>query len=668
MPVLVYKNNRGKRKLFPLTPDSFPIYVGRAKESTIRFTNASISRAHAELHLVDDAVEIRDLGSRNGVYINGKKVDSGYVGDRDVIHFGEVPTILLYDDSEASSIPDEHLDPTPAKLSVAVRQRRKEIRAEKAAESRPALPVEEPAPPPELPAPKEAPERTRVLTAEEFMAIPTAGEELAAPVEKTILHKKPVQVSARQKQSGPVDEPLPVADEPHEATSVGVSPLPDPTPEPEPAPEPVPASDAKTVADALEPARIQKYLDQIATLTRERDEAVTELKDVRTQLEQLEQDHQRKSNREDRFEIELEALSEKYRVLKDQSRRHASLVEDLREEIATRDEQIFDLERELVEVQGTAAKLNESIEGSQDVIKDLKVAITQRDRRYEDGQRQLDLTEFEYRKVKDELEALQSGFNQENTDLKKTERRLSHMKEILDEKEAHIENQRLQLQEKDQEIRLARMGVGIEDLEAEKRKVLEDFYKKSHEVEQLEGDLKERDFQIKELQEQVSAANERLDQLMNKEIDVAGHPDYKALERKLTNAKTRAKTASEKSKTLEKSIEAFPPEDRERLENEIRFLNRKLEVTKEKSQAEKAKAKSVINPEGVTEALESFEQWRTNLALLKTYVRNLKKGKKDLPEATKESIEGLEGLSKLLQTDGRELEKKLKKLTTRSKK
>ena len=665
MPVLVYKNNRGKRTVFQLTPDIFPIYIGRAKESTIRFTNASISRAHAELHLVDDTVEIHDLGSRNGVFINGEKVASDSVGDRDVIHFGEVPTILLFDDGEGASIPDEFLDPTPAKLSVAVRQRRKELRAEKGAKSRSPLPVAAPPEPPEALTVKDAPEKTRVLTAEEFMSIPAGKEEPAARREKTILHKKPVQVSARKKKRPTVDElPPPLAEEPYEATSIGIAPFPEPVAEPEPEPEPP----AKPVADTLEPARIQKYLDQIATLTRERDEAVTELKDVRLQLEQLEQDHQRKSNREDRFEIELEALSEKYRALKDQSRRHASLVEDLREEITTRDEQIFDVERELVEVQGTAAKLNESIEGSQDVIKDLKVAITQRDRRNEDAQRQLDLTEFEYRKVKEELEALQSGFNQENTDMKKTERRLSHMKEILEEKEAHIENQRLQLQEKDQEIRLARMGVGIEDLEAEKRKVLEDFYKKSHEVEKLEGEMRESAFQSKELQEQLNSANERVDQLQNKKVDVTGHPDFKALERKLNNAKKRAQTANEKTKNLEATLATFSPDDRERLENEIRFLNRKLEATKEKSQSAKRATEKPVDSEAVNQALESFEQWRTNLALMKTYVRNLKKVTKDLPDGTHDSIKGLEGLSKLLQTDGRELEKKLKKLTTRSKK
>ena len=122
---------------------------------------------------------------------------------------------------------------------------------------------------------------------------------------------------------------------------------------------------------------------------------------------------------------------------------------------------------------------------------------------------------------------------------------MSHLKEILEEKESHIEAQRLELQEKDQAIRLARMGVGIEDLEEEKRKVLEDFYKKNQEAEDLTQKLKELTFEKDEALKSAAEAEKALKAHQDKKVDVTGHPDFKAQERKLNNATKRADKAKE---------------------------------------------------------------------------------------------------------------------------
>lgn len=48
--------------------------IGRAPESTIRLDESGISRAHARLLPSGEGVQVEDLGSTNGTFVNGKRV------------------------------------------------------------------------------------------------------------------------------------------------------------------------------------------------------------------------------------------------------------------------------------------------------------------------------------------------------------------------------------------------------------------------------------------------------------------------------------------------------------------------------------------------------------------------------------------------------------------
>lgn len=48
--------------------------VGRAPESSLRLDENGISRAHARLVPTDTGVQIEDLGSTNGTFVNGKRI------------------------------------------------------------------------------------------------------------------------------------------------------------------------------------------------------------------------------------------------------------------------------------------------------------------------------------------------------------------------------------------------------------------------------------------------------------------------------------------------------------------------------------------------------------------------------------------------------------------
>ena len=66
------------------------VIVGRAVTSDVPVYDPTISRQHAELVLTDGGVRIKDLGSSNGTFLNGARIDEAVATDSDVITFGKV--------------------------------------------------------------------------------------------------------------------------------------------------------------------------------------------------------------------------------------------------------------------------------------------------------------------------------------------------------------------------------------------------------------------------------------------------------------------------------------------------------------------------------------------------------------------------------------------------
>ena len=56
----------------PLKKDRF--VIGRAKECSLRAGSDAISRRHCEIVRGEDGATVRDLGSRNGTYVNDEKI------------------------------------------------------------------------------------------------------------------------------------------------------------------------------------------------------------------------------------------------------------------------------------------------------------------------------------------------------------------------------------------------------------------------------------------------------------------------------------------------------------------------------------------------------------------------------------------------------------------
>jgi pSer/pThr/pTyr-binding forkhead associated (FHA) protein len=87
---------------FPLTG---PTLVGRAPDCQLRLEDASLSRKHAKLIPTSEGVVIEDLGSTNGSFHNGKRVQRAVAVPGDEIGFDTLRFKLLELGQEAAAAP-----------------------------------------------------------------------------------------------------------------------------------------------------------------------------------------------------------------------------------------------------------------------------------------------------------------------------------------------------------------------------------------------------------------------------------------------------------------------------------------------------------------------------------------------------------------------------------
>ena len=90
--------------------------VGRAPDCALRLDESGISRSHARLVPTDEGVQIEDLGSTNGTFLNGKRVLHGvaHIGDEigfDTLRFRLLSTALGDDAPADEPAPRAALDP-----------------------------------------------------------------------------------------------------------------------------------------------------------------------------------------------------------------------------------------------------------------------------------------------------------------------------------------------------------------------------------------------------------------------------------------------------------------------------------------------------------------------------------------------------------------------------
>ena len=78
------------------------IVIGRSSELDLVLVEEMVSRKHARIALIDGVISIEDLGSTNGTFVNGEKVDHGTLkeGDRVLIGTNILKVMAIAQDGE----------------------------------------------------------------------------------------------------------------------------------------------------------------------------------------------------------------------------------------------------------------------------------------------------------------------------------------------------------------------------------------------------------------------------------------------------------------------------------------------------------------------------------------------------------------------------------------
>ncbi|MGB6518201.1 MAG: FhaA domain-containing protein [Candidatus Cybelea sp.] len=69
--------------------------IGRSDDGEIVLLDPSVSRAHAVVEVRAGEAIVRDLGSTNGTYLNGRRIETGTLRDGDELRFGN--TRMLFE-------------------------------------------------------------------------------------------------------------------------------------------------------------------------------------------------------------------------------------------------------------------------------------------------------------------------------------------------------------------------------------------------------------------------------------------------------------------------------------------------------------------------------------------------------------------------------------------
>ncbi len=112
---LIIEDDEGRKTVVPFVRDE--ITIGRQEGNTIRLTERNVSRRHARLMRNNGHVLIEDLGSYNGIRINGDRISGQVqVADGDLIQIGDYDLALQAEEGKQATAPTVPLEAPTRKL------------------------------------------------------------------------------------------------------------------------------------------------------------------------------------------------------------------------------------------------------------------------------------------------------------------------------------------------------------------------------------------------------------------------------------------------------------------------------------------------------------------------------------------------------------------------
>src|SRR5438067_175163 len=83
----IVKGPSGLEKSYPMR--QLAVTIGRSDQCDISVKDSSMSGRHAEISKANGDIKIRDLGSANGIYLNGERIEEAELYDGDVLRLGQ---------------------------------------------------------------------------------------------------------------------------------------------------------------------------------------------------------------------------------------------------------------------------------------------------------------------------------------------------------------------------------------------------------------------------------------------------------------------------------------------------------------------------------------------------------------------------------------------------
>ncbi len=92
---LVIFGKNSSRKIFAL-PSSVTV-IGRQRGCDLRIPLMSVSKKHCQLNIDNGNLKLRDLGSRNGTYLDGKRIEEAVVQAGNSVRIGPLTFVIQID-------------------------------------------------------------------------------------------------------------------------------------------------------------------------------------------------------------------------------------------------------------------------------------------------------------------------------------------------------------------------------------------------------------------------------------------------------------------------------------------------------------------------------------------------------------------------------------------
>ena len=109
---LVLFKKDGSQKNFPLPSDI--TVIGRRHDCDLCIPLMAVSRRHCQLSQNDDTLKIRDLESKAGTFLNGKRISEAAVQAGDYITIGPLTFLLQIGGEPTEIVPPEQARKTPS--------------------------------------------------------------------------------------------------------------------------------------------------------------------------------------------------------------------------------------------------------------------------------------------------------------------------------------------------------------------------------------------------------------------------------------------------------------------------------------------------------------------------------------------------------------------------